>query len=146
MDIKALRLIVKESVLPGAGKGLFTEEFIMKDTCITEYRGTVSTWKNVNHNDGNNAYVFYVNSSHVVDACDHPQEPGRYINDAKGLQQARGLVNNARYVVYKKRIFIYATKNIPAGAEIFVSYGKEYWDTIKAYKKQDEAVSNLQMV
>lgn len=137
MEIKELKLVVKESTLPGAGKGLFTEEFIAKETCIIEYKGTISTWKNVKHDDGNNAYVFFVNHRHVVDACDHLHELGRYINDAKGLRQTKGLTNNARYEVIKKRIFIYATKNIPAGAEIFVGYGKEYWDTIRSHIKHD---------
>ena len=108
MEIKELKLVVKESTLAGAGKGLFTEEFIAKETCIIEYKGTISTWKNVNHDDGNNAYVFFVNNNHVVDACNHLHELGRYANDAKGLKQTKGLTNNARYVVDKKRIFIYA--------------------------------------
>lgn len=137
MEIKELKLVVKESTLPGAGKGLFTEEFIAKNTCIIEYKGTISTWKNVKHDDGNNAYVFFVNNRHVVDACDHPDELARYINDAKGLQKTKGLTNNARYEVVKRRIFIYATKNIPTGSEIFVGYGKGYWDTIRANKMQD---------
>lgn len=137
MIVPERKLLVKESTLPGAGKGLFTTEFIAKDTCIIEYKGTISTWKNVHHDDGNNAYVFFVNNNHVVDACNHLHELGRYANDAKGLQQTKGLTNNARYVVDKKRIFIYAVKNIPPGAEIFVGYGKDYWDTIKAHKKQD---------
>ena len=137
MTVPERDLVIKESSLQGAGMGLFTTEFIAKDTCIVEYKGTVSSWKNVNHDDGNNAYVFYVNNSHVVDACNHPHEPGRYVNDARGLQKTKGLTNNARYVVDKKRVFIYAIKNIPAGAEIFVGYGKEYWDTIRAHKKHD---------
>lgn len=137
MIVPERKLLVKESTLPGAGRGLFTTEFIAKDTCIIEYKGTISTWKNVNHDDGNNAYVFFVNNNHVVDACNHLNELGRYANDAKGLQKTKGLTNNARYLVDKKRIFIYAVKNIPAGAEIFVGYGKDYWDTIKAHKKQD---------
>lgn len=141
MTVPERKLFVKESTLPGAGKGLFTTEFIAKDTCIIEYRGTISTWKNVNHDDGNNAYVFFVNNNHVVDACNHLHELGRYANDAKGLKQTKGLTNNARYVVDKKRIFIYAVKNIAAGTEIFVGYGKDYWDTIKAHKKQDAIAS-----
>lgn len=137
MIVAERKLTVKESTQHGAGMGLFTTEFINKESCIIEYKGTVSTWKNVNHDDGNNAYIFFVNNNHVVDAFGHLNELARYANDAKGLHQTKGLTNNARYVVDKKRIFIYATKNIPAGAEIFVAYGKEYWDTIKAHKKMD---------
>lgn len=134
MELLLRKLVVKKSTLPGAGKGLFTTEFIAKESCIIEYKGTITTWKDANHDDGNNAYIFYVNRNHVIDACNHPLELARYVNDAKGLQQTKGLRNNARYVVEKKRIFIYALKDIPAGSEIFVGYGKEYWDTIRAYK------------
>jgi SET domain-containing protein len=135
MNVAERNLIVKESSLPGAGKGLFTEEFIEKGGCIIEYKGTVTTWKNVDHDDGKNAYVFYVNRNHVTDAKDHPDELARYVNDAKGLKQVKGITNNAEYLVVKRRIFIHATKNIAAGSEIFVGYGKGYWDTIRAHIK-----------
>jgi SET domain-containing protein len=136
MNVAERKLVVKESMLPGAGKGLYTEELIEKGSCIIEYKGTVTTWKNVAHDDGKNAYVFYVNRNHVTDARDHPHELARYVNDAKGIQQVKGINNNAEYVVIKRRIYIYATKNIPAGAEIFVGYGKGYWDTIRGYLKE----------
>jgi hypothetical protein len=43
--------------------------------------------------------------------------------------------NNSRYVVDGKRVFIEATKNIDAGSEILVSYGKEYWDVVRYNKR-----------
>ena len=138
MQLPDNNFILKESTLPGAGKGLFTLNFIAKETCIVEYKGTITTWKNVNHLDGKNAYIFYVNRNHVVDANDHHMELARYINDAKGLKKIKGITNNAYYVVKKKQIFVYALKNIAAGSEILVAYGKEYWDTIKEYLKQNQ--------
>ena len=125
--------ILKQSTLSGAGSGLFTLNYIAKGTCLLEYKGTITSWKNVNHNDGKNAYVFYVNRNHVVDAQDHPLELARYINDANGLQKIKGVTNNTYYVIKKKRVFVYALKNIKAGSEIFVDYGKGYWDTIREY-------------
>ena len=139
MPLADNNFVLKESTLPGAGKGLFTLNLIEKGTCILEYKGTITTWKNVNHLEGKNAYVFYVNRNHVVDANDHHLELARYINDAKGLQKIKGITNNAYYVVRKKQIFVYALKNIPANSEIFVAYGKEYWDTIKEYLKNSQA-------
>jgi hypothetical protein len=35
------------------------------------------------------------------------------------------------YVEEGRKVFIESTKPIPAGGEILVSYGKEYWDVIK---------------
>ncbi len=131
-----MKLVVKKSTMPGAGKGLFTKGFIAKDTCIIEYKGTVSTWKEVDHNDGKNSYVFYVNRNCVIDAANHYDELARYINDARGLTRIKGITNNARYAIVKKRVFVYADKNIPAGAEIFVGYGKGYWDTVRSYIKE----------
>ena len=61
----------------------------------------------------------------------YPNVLARYANDAKGL--GRGLLNNCKYVEDKGRVFIVAIKDIPAGAELLISYGKEYWDTLKKF-------------
>lgn len=34
-----------------------------------------------------------------------------------------------------EKVFIEAVKDIPEGGEIFVSYGKEYWDVV-CYNKE----------
>jgi len=36
-------------------------------------------------------------------------------------------------------VYILASKNIPANAEIFVPYGKEYWDAVRYNIKIDAA-------
>ena len=59
---------------------------------------------------------------------------GRYANDARGLVTTKGIGNNSRYVVDELKVFIEATKDIPAGSEIFVSYGREYWDVMRKNK------------
>jgi SET domain-containing protein len=56
---------------------------------------------------------------------------GRYANDATGLSKTKGITNNTIYVVDKKKVYMEAVKDIPAGSEILVSYGKEYWDVIR---------------
>lgn len=61
-------LYVKKSTLPNAGKGLFTKVFIPKGTRIVEYKGKITTWKEVEDEDGKNAYIFYVKRYHVIDA------------------------------------------------------------------------------
>ncbi len=136
MQIEPIKLVVKASTLPGAGKGLFTKEFIAKDTCFLEYKGSITTWKEVSGDD-HNAYIFFVNRNHVIDASKHMEELARYINDARGIKKVTGINNNTYYAVIKKRVFVYATKDIPAGSELFVGYGKDYWDTIRANIKKD---------
>lgn len=131
MDNPIRKVKVKKSVLPGAGKGLFATEFIPKGSRIVEYTGEITTWKDVDHDDGRNGYIYYVKRNHVIDAGNTRGALARYANDAKGIGRMKGVTNNAEYVEDGLRVFIEATKNIPAGAEILVEYGKEYWDAIR---------------
>src|SRR5688572_15540291 len=134
MALLEKQLVVKRSSIPGSGKGLFTKKFIPRGTRIVEYKGKITNWKEVKHNDGANGYIYYVNRNHVIDARTYKKALARYANDAGGLQKIKGISNNAVYAEDKLKVFIEATKDIPANAEILVSYGKEYWDTIRHNK------------
>lgn len=138
MALLEKQLEVKESNIPGAGKGLFTSKFIPKGTRIVEYKGRIRTWKDVESED-NNFYIFYVNEEHIIDASRNKKSPARFINDAKGMQKIKGLNNNAQFVVDGLRVFVEAIKDIPAGSEILLGYGKEYWQVIRKNQKLDAA-------
>jgi SET domain-containing protein len=135
MALLEKKVTVKKSVLPNAGKGLFAKEFIPKGTRILEYKGKITTWKDVEHNDGGNGYIYYVKRHHVINASRHKDSLARYANDARGLQRVKGITNNADYVEEGLKVFIRSVKNIPAGSEILVPYGKEYWDVIRHNRK-----------
>jgi hypothetical protein len=122
---------VKKSVLPGAGKGLFAGEDIRKGNRIVEYTGEITTWKDVVHDEGKNGYIYYVKRNYVIDAGKTKDALARYANDARGIGRLKGITNNAKYIEDGLQVFIQATKNIPAGGEILVEYGKEYWDAIR---------------
>ena len=138
MALLEKKLKVKDSLLPSAGKGLFTTEFIPKGTKIVEYKGKITTWKDVDHNEGNNGYIYFVKRNYVIDASTYPSALARYANDARGIQRVKGLTNNAEYVEDGLKVYIQAVKDIPAGSEIFVEYGKEYWDAIRYNIKLDQ--------
>ena len=131
MALSKKSLVVKRSTIPGSGKGLFTREFIPKGTRIIEYKGKSTTWKEVEHKDGTNGYIYYVSRNHVIDAHRHKKALARYANDARGLKKIKGIGNNAAYVHDKLRVYIDAAKDIPPDSEILVAYGKEYWDAIR---------------
>lgn len=135
MTLLEKQLVVKRSNIPGAGKGLFTKEFIPKGTRILEYKGRITTWKDVLNGKRFNGYVYYVNRNHVIDAMLRLKSLGRYANDASGITKIKGLTNNSIYVQEGKKVFIEAKKNIPAQTEILVAYGKEYWQVINDNKK-----------
>lgn len=125
------KLLVKKSTLPGAGKGLFTTVDIPKGKRIVEYKGTRTTWAEVEDDDGKNGYIFYITKKNVIDALPHKEALGRYANDARGMSKIDGIRNNAEYIIDKGRCYIDAMKDIKAGAEILVSYSADYWRTIK---------------
>jgi uncharacterized protein len=135
MALLEKQLIVKRSSIPGSGKGLFTKKFIPKGTRIVEYKGKITTWKEVEHNNGSNGYIYYVSRNHVIDARTYVKALARYANDARGLQKIKGISNNSAYVHDQLRVYIEAIKDIPANSEILVAYGKEYWDAIKHNEK-----------
>lgn len=138
MALLEKQLVVKRSTIPNSGKGLFTKKPIPKGTRIVEYKGKKTTWKDVDHDDGRNGYIYYINRNHVIDAKPHTKALARYANDANGIVRIKGISNNAQYVNDDMKVYIEATKDIPAGAEILVRYGKEYWDTIKKNRKLEQ--------
>lgn len=131
MDLLESAIRVKKSGLPNAGKGLFATLFIPKGALIVEYKGEITTWKDVEHNDGDNGYIYFVKRNHVIDASQHTDALARYANDARGIQRVKGISNNAAYVEVGLKVFIQAKKDIQPGEEILVDYGKEYWDVIR---------------
>jgi uncharacterized protein len=131
MPLLEKNLVVKRSLLPGAGKGLFTKVPVAKGARIVEYKGKVLTWKEVEKMaDERNGYVFFFNSRYVIDAWKY-KGFAHYANDAKGITRVDGIRNNCEYVTEGKRCFIEATRDIPAGSEILVGYGGEYWQAIR---------------
>lgn len=138
MALLEKQLRVKRSKLPGAGKGLFTTRFIPKGTRIVEYKGKITSWKDADTRGGGNGYIYYVKRYHVIDALPRPKALARFANDAQGMMRVKGITNNCDYVEDGLKVYIESKKDIPANSEILVGYGKEYWDVIKSYKKEQE--------
>jgi hypothetical protein len=128
-----MKLKVKKSQLPNAGKGLYTTVPIEKGQKVVEYKGEIITWKDymkrVEKNE--DGYLLFVNNKHCIDAFPTPQHKARYANDAAGLTRVKGLKNNCFYDIEDGRGYIVSKRNIKAGEEIFVDYTKEYWDSVR---------------
>lgn len=137
MALLEKQLVIKRSGIPGAGKGLFTRKFIPKGTRIVEYKGRVTTWKEADHRNGGNGYIYYVKRYHVIDALPWKKALARYANDARGMGKLKGVNNNSEYAEDGLKVFITSVKDIPANTEILVAYGKEYWDVMRDYYKKN---------
>lgn len=129
-------LYVKKSKLPKAGKGLFTAKPIKKGEIVCEYEGEKISWKEClkrnEAQEGKGGYYFHITNQNCVDAQYTLWALGRYANDATGISKVDGLRNNAKYEVIKGKPYIKAIKNIKENEEIFVSYGKAYWEVMLA--------------
>src|SRR5882672_756888 len=134
MALLEKQLEIKKSLIPTAGKGLFTKKTIPKGARIIEYIGRITTWKEISKESDSNRYILYINKHHVIDARPYKKAIARYVNDARGIKKIKGVTNNAIYIEEELRVFIEAKKNIPAGSEILVGYGKRYWDNLKKKK------------
>lgn len=147
MALLEKQLKVKKSQLPNAGMGLYTTKSIPKGTKIVEYKGRRSKWKDVKDEDGKNGYIFYINRNNVINALPVKSALARYANDARGFVRIKGVLNNADYVVDGLKAYIESKKEIPAGAEIFVDYGKDYWKVIrenmKLWKAEEKEAKKL---
>lgn len=130
-----MSLEIKKSKIPGAGKGLFTTKLIKRGERVIEYTGEVITWKECQERnekkDGFGAYYFYISDKKCIDAEHVLDSLARYANDAAGFVRIPGVRNNCRYEVIKNRAYIIASRNLNPGDEIFVAYGKEYWDALR---------------
>ncbi len=130
-------LFIKKSKLPNAGKGLFTKKEIAKGTRIVEYKGKMCKWKNVKHLDGYNGYLMYITRNAVIDALPATHTVGRYANDASGFSRMLGLKNNCEYVSEGNKCYIESKRSIKRGEELFVSYGKEFWQLQRKISKSN---------
>ncbi|MDI1356224.1 MAG: SET domain-containing protein [bacterium] len=128
-----MALKVKKSLLPNAGKGLFTTTAIRKNKKIIEYKGEIIEWKEYEKRvkENKDGYLFFVNKKRCIDAFSTPQHKARYANDAAGLSKVPGCKNNASYQIFDDKCYIVAERAIKAGEEIFVDYTKEYWACIR---------------
>lgn len=130
-------LEVRASSIPGAGNGLFTQTDIPKGFRIVEYKGEIRTWHEARL-DHTNAYIYFLKPNYVIDARNAPKSLARHCNDAEGLTRAKGKSNNAKFEADGLRVFLVALRDITAGEELFVSYGKRYWDTVRKNQQSDK--------
>ena len=122
-------LVLKPSQIPDSGTGLFTAVQIPKNKNIAKYTGQVKSQEEYNANPS--GYAIAISRGRVIDAASTQDGIARYSNDCRTKNKKSGHCsgNNARFVVNHRNdtVWLRSTKNIPAGSEIFVSYGSGYW-------------------
>lgn len=105
------------------GLGLFTLDPIPKKEFVIEYVGPILTAKESNEKGGK--YLFETNKDRFIDGTDRINT-ARYINHS--------CAPNCEIEIFRGRIYVFSTRAIKPGEELFYDYGEEYFDEhIKPY-------------
>ncbi len=117
MTMKATneRFTLKRTV---TGLGLFTLEDIPAGRRIIEYLGPIVTTEEVDRRRGK--YFFEIDENFAIDGTPR-SNIARYINHSCRP-------NAEAFVSVRRRIWIWSKKNIKAGEQITINYGKSYFD------------------
>jgi hypothetical protein len=100
-----------------AGLGLFAKTPIPKGACIIEYTGKLLSREE--YLASNSRYLWDIGPGKTLDGSPRSNR-ARYINHS--------CKPNCDPVVHKRRVYIYALRDIEAGEELSYDYGKDYFD------------------
>lgn len=124
-------LFIKPSLIPNAGKGLFTAITIYREEIIATFSGEVLELPEAQKRkaEGKDDYFMNLHDGNTLD-CMYTESFAKYANDVEGTR----LKTNAFIGLDEhNNVCLIARKTIPAGAEIYCSYGKKYWKQRKHY-------------
>ena len=104
-----------------AGLGLYTTKPRAANERVATYKGEPMTRAQVAQRYGGRTaqYVYCRSKNRCRDARKSNAGVARYANDARRTSKR----NNTRFAGFSLR----AKHNIPAGAELLLSYGRDYW-------------------
>lgn len=116
---------IKDSTVPGIGKGLFTKQKLYKGDTIGYYTGRIIS-------DDDAESPKYIDSKYLLYICKdwwiygegRESNYTRYINHSDKPNAL--LVTSVRWKTARFEVL----KPIPEGGEIFFDYGKDYWDNV----------------
>ena len=120
-------LQIKNSSIPGFGKGLFATKDHRNNQKITDYSA-----KQVSQNpDPAWRYVLQIGENRFLNSEDKSNFVGRYINDSRGTNKRPNVRFTKGSRIFQKQdrytVPIVSTKNIKKGDELFLSYGSNFW-------------------
>jgi uncharacterized protein len=127
-------LLVKESQIPNAGKGLFLRTNKKKGELIALFRGEVLSYEEAEQRAAKNEDGYFINMSNgtILDSM-HVACFAKYANDAHGFGKSK-FKSNAEIQLsgYPDKACLVALRDIAAGEEVFTSYGRTYWKNFKS--------------
>jgi len=139
-DAMAINLFdVKDSLIECAGQGVYSKIDIPSDVNVLEYTGVWREEQPTDKGDEHNGhqYCFQFDDKTCIDATGKKVGGlGRYVNDVHGTKKR----TNLEWHICKKlrRVFMKSTRPIKRGAELYISYGVDFWKYQDRKKKERE--------
>lgn len=116
---------VRESTIPGAGKGLFSKVRIEIEETIGYYQGAIITVEELNNGRCSGSdYLMFISAKHIIVGEGPKANYTRYINHSSSPNAF--LVVSTRW----KTARFEAIRPIAPGDEIFFNYGEQYWPNL----------------
>ena len=110
---------VKPSNIPMGGLGLFTTVARKKGSKVANYTGTVSARPK-------GLYSVAISKGKFMNSESTQNAVGRYANTCRKKDKSACKGNNAKFSVHRGQVALKATRRVPAGQEVYVSYGRGY--------------------
>lgn len=121
-------LYIQDSLIPNAGKGLFTAIDIYPNEIISLFKGEILTNEEAQKrvSEGNDRYFINMLDGSLLDSM-NVDCFAKYVNDAKAFSKSAFKNNSKITLDDDDNVCIVATKKIKSQQEIFCSYGAKYW-------------------
>jgi hypothetical protein len=128
-------LVIDESNIPASGLGLFTAVERKAGERVVPYDGARVKFLGRKPSEAfGGSYVLQITAATFIDAESHASGAGRFINmcrpeNAKLLKRSQHSLNNCHFEwdEAEERAWVVATEAIPAGSELLVDYGEQYF-------------------
>ena len=112
-------LEVKRSSIKNAGLGVFTNQFIPRNTFLGEYIGVLKT----SNQFSCGLYALELKSGNLIDAFEYPRSVFAMINDSRFSDYTY----NCKFIITESKAEIWTINNIYKDEELFINYGDDYW-------------------
>ena len=121
-------LYIQDSLIPNAGKGLFTAIDIYPNEIISLFKGEILTDEEAQKrvSEGNDRYFINMLDGSLLDSM-NVDCFAKYANDAEAFSKLEFKNNSKITLDDDNNVCIVATKKIKSQQEIFCSYGVKYW-------------------
>lgn len=121
---RSSKFAVQSSLIPGVGLGVIAIQDVPPGTLVSYYKGRVLQKENMY-----SRYQVLVCKGYIIDAEDEMDCIARYINHLP-----KGGRSNCRFVMRhetggKKTVKVITTRTIRSGEEVYLNYGRKYWNS-----------------